>query len=123
MIKMQNSDNCLNKNCRNKLLNGANIGGIRAIKQQNGDYITGYICKVCGNQSNPATTQLYLYQKMHYYGTRTAYETEQEEKQEHDRQWRKLLKALYSEEQEAECKLDRARMPKWEDIQPKRGKK
>ena len=62
---------CATYNCKQKLNNGQNIGGWKAQRLKDGNWKDGYICKKCGSQSIPTTSQLRLFQQTQHYATPT----------------------------------------------------
>ena len=112
MITDLPEEKCANKNCWDKLLNGTNCGGWKAQKQQNGNWKTGYICKRCGNQSAPGTSQLRLYQQTHYYPTLEGFNTTNKTIS-HKRQWANLTASLAKDNNNTP---NNGKMPKWEQI-------
>jgi len=115
MITHLPENTCANYGCNQKLQNG-NCGGWKAQKQKNGNWKDGYICKKCGNQSAPGTSQLRLFQQTQYYTTPNPLGHNVTNKTiQHQRQWNNLITSLAKDDGITNAP-NNEKMPKWNQV-------
>ena len=115
MITHLPENTCANYGCNQKLQNG-NCGGWKAQKLANGDWKDGYICKKCGNQSIPSTSQLRLYQQTQHYKTPTLEGFNiTNQTINHKRQWANLTASLAKDDEKTNAPSNR-KMPNWNKV-------
>jgi len=116
MITHLPEEKCSNYGCNQKLLKGTNCGGWKAQKLANGNWKDGYICKKCGNQSVPGTSQLRMFQQTQYYTTpNDTYNNITNKTIQHQRQWNNLTASLAKDDERTNAP-NNEKMPKWNQV-------
>jgi len=117
MIIKLSEETCANRGCKQKLNNGANIGGWIGKRTPEGNYTSGYTCKKCGNQSVPGTSQLRLYQQNQNFTTPqpSSYHNLTNKSIGHKREWSKLISNIQKDEEQTNAPQN-GKMPTWNQV-------
>ena len=117
MIIKLPKETCCNPGCKQKLLNGYNIGGWKAHRTIKANYESGYQCKSCTTQSIPTTKKLHAWQQNNYYCTNNQERyTVTNKAIQHQRQWNNLLTNIQQEEEKEEATNTPKQMPSWNAV-------